>query len=374
MEKHVFRKDHAYHKFGTGNYESLWSTPKSQGRDPRQQLISWWEKYYCARRMKLAVVGKESLDTLEKWVTDRFEAVPIRSEGLKNVGNEGVRIAFEENPIGPNEMGIVTFTKPVQDSRGLEITFPFPDLDHLYQSKPSQYITHFIGHEGRGSILSYLKKQGWVNFLRAGMSHGSAGFDFLKITVDLTPSGLENWKQVAITMFKYTSLLRSQPPSSVIFDEIKAIADISFKFAEKTKNGRYATGLSNFMQRPLPREKIVSGGGLLEEFRPIEVAAALQLMDPQYATLGVTSRELPKGIEGTFDQTEPIYGTEYKQIKMPEDITKEASVMEQPLKSSLLIDFFSRLWVVRRFLLFTFLARTSLYPSDWMWKNLMSSR
>ena len=29
----------------------------------------------------------------------------------------------------------MTFTKPVQDSRGLEITFPFPDLDHLYQTK-----------------------------------------------------------------------------------------------------------------------------------------------------------------------------------------------------------------------------------------------
>ncbi len=32
---------------------------------------------------------------------------------------------------------VVTFTKPVQDSRGLEITYPFPDLDHLYKSKVS---------------------------------------------------------------------------------------------------------------------------------------------------------------------------------------------------------------------------------------------
>ena len=31
----------------------------------------------------------------------------------------------------------MTFTKPVQDSRGLEINFPFPDLDHLYKSKVS---------------------------------------------------------------------------------------------------------------------------------------------------------------------------------------------------------------------------------------------
>lgn len=106
MEKHVFREDHAYHKFGTGNYESLWSQPKSEGRDPRQQLIDWWKKYYCARRMKLAVVGKQDLNTLEKWVREKFERLPVRTEGLEEVGKEGVRIAFLENPIGPKQMQV----------------------------------------------------------------------------------------------------------------------------------------------------------------------------------------------------------------------------------------------------------------------------
>ena len=106
MEKHVFRADHPYHKFGTGNYESLWSAPKAAGRDPRQQLIEWWAKNYCARRMKLAVVGKEDLATLETRVRERFERVPVRTEGAPPVGAEGIRIAFEENPIGPEQMGV----------------------------------------------------------------------------------------------------------------------------------------------------------------------------------------------------------------------------------------------------------------------------
>jgi insulysin len=99
---------------------------------------------------------------------------------------------------------MVTFAKPVRDDRGIEITFPFPDTDHLYQSKvsfpahfgsladlqPSSFIAHFIGHEGRGSVLSYLKGKGWVNSLRAGPFHPAAGFDAFKITMDLTPDGL----------------------------------------------------------------------------------------------------------------------------------------------------------------------------------------
>jgi insulysin len=147
----------------------------------------------------------------------------------------------------------------------------------------------------------------------------------MKITVDLTPTGLENWQEVTTTIFKYISLLRSSPPSSEVFNEIKAIAEISFKFAEKTKNGRYATALSNWMQRPLPREKIVSGGGLLEDFRPDEVAAVLQLLDPRRATVGITTRELPKDVDGSFDRNEPIYGTEYTQRPIPERILKEVS-------------------------------------------------
>ncbi|ORX37612.1 Metalloenzyme, LuxS/M16 peptidase-like protein [Kockovaella imperatae] len=324
LEKHVLRKDHAYHKFGTGDYDSLWSTPKSQGRDPRQQLISWWEKWYCARRMKLAVVGKEDLDTLEKWVKERFEDVPVRSEGLPDVGEEGVRVAFETNPISEEQMGHVVFAKPVQDNRGLEITFPFPEIDHLYQSKPAHYLTHFIGHEGPGSLLSYLKKQGWVNGLRAGTSHAAVGFDFIKIGVDLTPSGLQHWKDVSLAIYKYINLLRSQRPSEEIFNEIKAMAEISFRFAEKAKNGRYATAVSNWMQKPLPRDKILSGGARLEEFREDEIIAAIQCLDPRTSVIGITGRELPADVEGSFNLTEPIYGTEYKMMKLDKAFMKEA--------------------------------------------------
>ena len=157
------------------------------------------------------------------------------------------------------------------------------------------------------------------------MSHGSAGFDFAKITVDLTSEGLCHWQDVALAIFKYISLLRSSRPSFTIFDEIKQIADISFRFAERSKNHRYVTGLSNSMQHPVPREKIVSSGSLLEEFRADEISAVLQLLDPRRATIGVTSKELPPGVEGTFDRTEPIYGTEYKQVQFSEDFMRDVS-------------------------------------------------
>ncbi|WVF68403.1 hypothetical protein IAT40_003168 [Kwoniella sp. CBS 6097] len=324
LEKSLSKPGHPYGKFGTGNYETLWSKPKEAGRDPRRQLIEWWEKEYCARRMKLAVVGKEDVGTLEKWVRERFEKVPVRTEGLPEVGEKGVRIAFTEPPFGPEQLGSFTFAKPVRDMRGLELVFPFPDLDHLYKSRPSQFLAHFLGHEGRGSILSHLKKKGWVNSLRAGAHHDAAGFALFKVSVDLSPEGLAHYKDVALAIFKYISLLRSQPPSEEAFNEIKAISEISFRFAERGRVSSYCASLSGFMQSPVPREKVISSKWLVEEYRKDELQAALQLLDPRRATIGVTCKELPKDVEGTFDQKEAIYGTEYKRVKFDEEFLKEA--------------------------------------------------
>nr|XP_019043437.1 insulysin [Kwoniella bestiolae CBS 10118]OCF22367.1 insulysin [Kwoniella bestiolae CBS 10118] len=326
LEKSLSRPGHPYSKFGTGNYETLWSKPKEAGRDPRKQLMEWWEKEYCARRMKLAVVGKEPIEVLEKWVKEKFQKVPIRTEGKSETGPEGVRLTFEESPFGEEQVGGFTFAKPVRDMRGLEIIFPFPDLDHLYKSRPTHFLAHFLGHEGRGSILSYLKKQGWVNSLSAGNHHDAAGFSLFKISVDLTPEGLAHHKDVALVIFKYISLLRSKPPSEEAFNEIKAIADISFKFAERGKTSSYCASLSGFMQSPVPREKIVSAKWLVEEYKQDELEAALQLLDPRRSTIGITCKELPKDVlesKGDFDQKEAIYGTEYKRVKYDEEFLKE---------------------------------------------------
>jgi insulysin len=85
---------------------------------------------------------------------------------------------------------VVTFVQPVRDVRALEVSIPVPDLHHFSGIKPYNFMAHFLGHEGKGSLLSYLKRQGWVNALRAGASHEATGFGFFKVTVELTVKGL----------------------------------------------------------------------------------------------------------------------------------------------------------------------------------------
>jgi insulysin len=45
---------------------------------------------------------------------------------------------------------------PVKDKRTLELTWILSDQSMNYRNSPSKYVSHILGHEGKGSLLSYL--------------------------------------------------------------------------------------------------------------------------------------------------------------------------------------------------------------------------
>lgn len=63
-------------------------------------------------------------------------------------------------------------------------------------------MSHLIGHEGPGSILSALKARGWSNNLIAGNRPASRGFGFFGISVDLTEEGLKHIDDIIELIFQ----------------------------------------------------------------------------------------------------------------------------------------------------------------------------
>jgi hypothetical protein len=78
----------------------------------------------------LVVLGRDSLDTLEKWVRDRFEAVPIRTKP----GEE--RIVYSSDVIAEDQMGV---SKRVVPSPGsVDLTYeatPYSPSSSLIRSR-----------------------------------------------------------------------------------------------------------------------------------------------------------------------------------------------------------------------------------------------
>ena len=152
---------HSVQRFGTGNKQSLWDTPLANGTNIRQHLMDFYKGCYSANVMKLAVLGREDLDTLEKWARELFSDVPNSDisplQGVSPTDN-----AFDE---GWKQLYRIV---PVKERRKLVLYFPTASTYPNYRMKPTRFISHCIGHEGQGSILSLLKKLGWATDLGAG--------------------------------------------------------------------------------------------------------------------------------------------------------------------------------------------------------------
>ncbi|CAG8552374.1 5800_t:CDS:10 [Paraglomus occultum] len=295
LEKSLSNPNHVYHKFGTGSLETLRDQPLKNGIDVREELLKFYERYYSANLMKLCVLGKEPLDVLTRWVVEYFS--DIRNKSLPVPVAEG-------SVLTENELLRVTFAKPVKDIRYLEL--------------PGGYLSHLIGHEGSGSILSLLKKLGWANSLASGSYNVSVGCEFFRIQVDLTEEGLKHYEDVVKVVFQYIDMLKREGFKKWIFDENASLAAIGFRFVEKFTVSEYASFVTQSMQRPYPREWVLSGPYLIRECDSAQIEDALNHLRQDRFTLMVVGKTL----EG-LDQKERWYGTEYSTRKFGDDFLKE---------------------------------------------------
>jgi insulysin len=71
----------------------------------------------------------------------------------------------------------------------LEISFPLEYQPPFWKHKPIYSIAHFVGHEGPGSLHSYLKKKQWLTSLSCEPKSLARGFAMFKVTIRLTPEG-----------------------------------------------------------------------------------------------------------------------------------------------------------------------------------------
>ena len=308
LEKTLSDPKHPFSHFGTGNYQTLWENPKGKGLDVRDELLKFHDRYYSANVMKLVVLGRDSLDTLTSWVVDKFS-------GVRNTGREPP--SFPSSPLGPEQLQKQIFFRSVRDVRVLRIAFPIPDQGPLFRSKPSHFLAHFIGHEGEGSILSHLKKKGWCQALSAGATDGANGFQFFKLSIELTDEGFANHEKVLEAVFKYILLLKSNRLEEWAHREVAQLSELAFRFRDKADPADYASAMATEMQMPYPREWIVSGAYLTRDFDLATIQHTLDKLDPSNCRVTLSAKTLPDGTT-EWEEREKWYGTEYTMRPLPQ--------------------------------------------------------
>ncbi|KAJ1956481.1 metalloprotease, partial [Linderina pennispora] len=309
MEKELSNPAHPFNLFATGTYETLKGAAEELGVDLREELLKFHAKYYSADIMKLVVVGRQSLDQLTEWAVSMFSM--IESKGL-------TKPVFKGHPLTSNETGKLLLIKSVREQRALDITFALPDLKPYVNERPGRHLGSLIGHEGPGSILSYLKHRGWATSIVAGRSPTSAeGFDMFKITSSLTEDGMANYKEVIRVIFAYLQLLRSTGPQEWFQKELQRISEIEYRFMEKNDAVTLASSLAAQMQnRFVQPSRILSSMLLVTHYNKDLIKRVTDCLNPDNFRVLIAAREF----DVPFNQVEKHYEVAYRVDPLPQDL------------------------------------------------------
>lgn len=295
--KSLAKEGHPLNAFATGNLETLKTKPESMGINIRDACIDWYKKYYSANLMKLVVYSSESLDVQQKWVEEKFSSIPNYNT---------VRPTSSPDAYGPNETSKLVVLVPIKDLKSIEMHFSFPPTEMLFKSKPTRYLSHLIGHEGKGSILAALKEKGWANGLSCFQYQSYQDFSTFSISITLTDEGVKNTDEIVDCVFAYIGMLRKEGPKEWIAEECKSIMDMDFRFISKSEPSSYAIQLAN-NQHIYPPELTIAGEQLIFEVDSTGSVPFLNQLTPENCII-ICSH---KGLAGTTDLKERWYESDY---------------------------------------------------------------
>ncbi|XP_067391576.1 nardilysin-like [Emydura macquarii macquarii] len=306
----VARPGHPMKKFFWGNAETLKHEPKKNNIDTYTRLRDFWQHYYSAHYMNLVVQSKETLDTLEKWVMEIFSQIPNNGLPKPNYG-------YLTQPFDTPEFYKLYRVVPIRNVHSLSIAWGLPPQERHYRVKPLHYISWLVGHEGKSSVLSFLRKKFWALALYGGNCETgfeqNSTYSIFSISVTLTDEGYEHFYEVAHIVFQYLKMLQKRGPDKRIWEEIQKIEANEFYFQDQADPIDYVESLCENIHI-FRKEDFLTGDQLLLEYKPEIITDVLNQLCPLRANLVLFSA----ANEGKCHLKERWFGTQYS----VEDIDK----------------------------------------------------
>eukprot|EP01134_Creolimax_fragrantissima_P007370 CFRG7370T1 len=316
---HRANQDSPMSRFTWGSYNTLVEVPKEKNIDVRGALRDLCNKYYRPNLMKLTVISTDSLDNMQIMVEKHFNDLVPTKYARPNLAEMAGGDSNSHAAFTMDRLHKLVKIVPVERRRLLQLTFTMPSLNHKYKSKPASYIFELLGHEGPGSILSYLKRHSLGLAFEAGNSgtgieRNSAG-DLAQIIIELTTRGEECVGTVIAVIFQYLRMLRKIGIQKWIFEEQQAIYNMAYQFAEEVDPIELVEQLAYEMQF-YPDKDILTGNNLVSVFEPEWIRKVLDWLTPNTMCVMITSKKF-EGLENL--QQEPRFGTPH----IVEDIPSE---------------------------------------------------
>ena len=290
----VSEPGHPLTQFGTGDKNTL-------AGDNRPDLLKFYEKYYAAPNMKLAMISNAPLEILLAKAQKYFSSIENRPVKVPEISSE-----FRKRL--KNEYRLLTI-KTIKDVRSLEIDFPTIRLLDHKASKPASVVGSVLGYEGKGSLLSKLKEEGLVLGLSAGGGSSHPNINSFGISISLTEKGLKEYNRILEMVFAYIEMVRKHGIEKYTFEQAQVMAQINFDWKNPDEGMGFIASKSALMH-DYALSEIEKMPFLLTEYDPKAYKSVLETLVPENSMVVLSHNS------AEFDKKAPYYDAEYSLRKI----------------------------------------------------------
>lgn len=270
-----------------------------------QSLRTFHQKYYSANLMTLAILAKLPIDTLENCALECFSQVPDRRV-------QKPKFAITKPLFVHERFHRIYYVNSVKDVTKVTLMWEFPPVEGLYHCKPDELISWLLAHESKGSLLSYLKSKLWALGLWGGITNDSmycnSLYSLYRLEISLSEDGFKHLHEVITAAFSFIKLAQRSLPHKRLFDEMKVLSDLDFRFQEEQTTTEFVEGIVEDMHC-YPSKDYLTGPRLYFDYNPDKVTEFLSYIQPETVNIIVRAKEFDESI--SLDQTERWFQTKY---------------------------------------------------------------
>lgn len=283
--------EHPINHFSVGNLDTL----NSDKRPLRQALVDFYRAHYDANVMHLVVLAPQPLDTLEQEVRSRFAAIADHNLSRPQI----------DTPLAlPGQLPARLRVKTHESRQRVEFLFPIADPIGDYADKPDAYVANLLGHEGEGSLLAALRRQGWADGLSAGTREADGRHALFDVSISLTDEGVAHLDQIQASLFAQIQRLRDQGVEAWRYREQADLAQQAFRFQQRQEPIQTVSSLAMSLAY-YPLADVQYAPYRMDHFDPAAIEALLDRLTPDNLLRVYSGPE----VEGA--QTTPYFAAPY---------------------------------------------------------------
>jgi secreted Zn-dependent insulinase-like peptidase len=302
VSKRALNPEHPGARFTIGSLGTL------EG-DVKADLDSWFAEHYSADQMGLVVLSNEPLDALQALVEPIFSQIP----------NSDIGPSYPTEPVFTGQQIPAQLTsQALKDSIRLGVSFPIPSTLATYRTKPEQYVSNLLGHEGEGSLHSLLTQRGWIESLGVGTQDFDRNTSLFSVELKLTEQGKNQVPAILGLLFAQLEQLRDTAPEAWRYAEQAKVAELAFQFQERGSTVGFVYQMAPRLN-DYPPEDLLVAPYLLEGFQPELIAGLLTRLTPSNALVELALPDFASA------SNEPWFNVPFELMQGPLQIKTSAS-------------------------------------------------